>query len=199
MNVEFTLDWAMWNQWFAENQMLIRIAFIVLGALIARAVFRSATSRIIARVVDGVTVPTDGTAPKQRTSTANAQARIVQRTRTLGAVLGTLTNWVLGVVAAVLVLSELGFEVTAIVAGAGILGAGLALGAQDIVRDFLNGVFMVFEDQIGIGDKVDVGDAKGVVEEVTIRITKIRDAQGTLWFVRNGQIQRVASKSHPKR
>ena len=199
MNGGLTLDWAMWNQWFAENQMLIRIAFIVLGALIARAVFRSATSRIIARVVDGVTVPADGTAPKQRTSTVNAQARIVQRTRTLGAVLGTLTNWVLGVVAAVLVLSELGFEVTAIVAGAGILGAGLALGAQDIVRDFLNGVFMVFEDQIGIGDKVDVGDAKGVVEEVTIRITKIRDAQGTLWFVRNGQIQRVASKSHPKR
>jgi small conductance mechanosensitive channel len=199
MNGELTLDWAMWNQWFAENQMLIRIAFIVLGALIARVVFRSATSRIIARVVDGVTVPTDGTASKQRTSTVNAQARIVQRTRTLGAVLGTLTNWVLGVVAAVLVLSELGFEVTAIVAGAGILGAGLALGAQDIVRDFLNGVFMVFEDQIGIGDKVDVGDAKGVVEEVTIRITKIRDAQGTLWFVRNGQIQRVASKSHPKR
>jgi small conductance mechanosensitive channel len=199
MNAGFTLDWAMLNQWFAENQMLIRIAFIVLGALIARAVFRSATSRIIARVVDGVGVATEGTAPKQRTSTANAQARIVQRTRTLGAVLGTLTNWVLGVVATVLVLSELGFEVTAIVAGAGILGAGLALGAQDIVRDFLNGVFMVFEDQIGIGDKVDVGDAKGVVEEVTIRITKIRDAQGTLWFVRNGQIQRVASKSHPKR
>ena len=199
MNVAFTLDWALVNQWFAENQMLIRIAFIVLGALIARAVFRSATARIIARVVDGVGAATDGTAPKQRTSTANAQARIVQRTRTLGAVLGTLTNWVLGVVATVLVLSELGFEVTAIVAGAGILGAGLALGAQDIVRDFLNGVFMVFEDQIGIGDKVDVGDAKGVVEEVTIRITKIRDAQGTLWFVRNGQIQRVASKSHPKR
>jgi len=199
MNVEFTPDWALVTQWFAENQMIIRIAFIVLGALIARAVFRSATSRIIARVVDGVGVATDGTASKQRTSTANAQARIVQRTRTLGAVLGTLTNWVLGVVATVLVLSELGFEVTAIVAGAGILGAGLALGAQDIVRDFLNGVFMVFEDQIGIGDKVDVGDAKGVVEEVTIRITKIRDAQGTLWFVRNGQIQRVASKSHPKR
>jgi small conductance mechanosensitive channel len=199
MNVEFTPDWALVTQWFAENQMIIRIAFIVLGALIARAVFRSATARIIARVVDGVGVTTDGTAPKQRTSTANAPARTVQRTRTLGAVLGTLTNWVLGVVATVLVLSELGFEVTAIVAGAGILGAGLALGAQDIVRDFLNGVFMVFEDQIGIGDKVDVGDAKGVVEEVTIRITKIRDAQGTLWFVRNGQIQRVASKSHPKR
>jgi small conductance mechanosensitive channel len=199
MNAGFTLDWAIWNQWFAENQTIIRIAFIVLGALIARAVFRSATSRIIARVVDGVAVAADGSAPKKRTSSANAQARIVQRTRTLGAVLGTLTNWVLGVVATVLVLSELGFEVTAIVAGAGILGAGLALGAQDIVRDFLNGVFMVFEDQIGIGDKVDVGDAKGVVEEVTIRITKIRDAQGTLWFVRNGQIQRVASKSHPKR
>ncbi|MEN9739843.1 MAG: hypothetical protein RLZ72_109, partial [Actinomycetota bacterium] len=81
----------------------------------------------------------------------------------------------------------------------GILGAGLAVGAQDIVRDVLNGIFMVFEDQIGVGDKVNLGEVDGTVEEVTIRVTKIRDDKGALWFVRNGQIQRVASKSHPKK
>jgi small-conductance mechanosensitive channel len=183
------------NAFLADNLTAIRVLFIVLGALVARALLRSATKRIIDNVVSGAKRAVDGA---QRNS-ANANARIVQRTRTLGSVLGTLINWVMGVVAAILVLSELGFEVTAIVAGAGILGAGLALGAQDIVRDILNGIFMVFEDQIGVGDKVNVGDAEGVVEEVTIRITKIRDSKGTLWFVRNGQIQRVASKSHPKR
>jgi small conductance mechanosensitive channel len=114
-------------------------------------------------------------------------------------VLGSLTNWVLGIVATIMIMGELGFQVTAIIASAGILGAGLALGAQDIVRDILNGVFMVFEDQIGVGDKVDLGEAVGTVEEVTIRVTKIRDAKGTLWFVRNGQIQRVATKSQPKK
>jgi small conductance mechanosensitive channel len=194
-----TIDLAAWNEWVSDNLTAIRVVFIVVGALITRAIFRSTTSRIISRVVSGAKRAADAVDTKQVRDSANAQARIVQRTRTLGSVLGTLTNWVIGVVATILVLSELGFEVTAMIAGAGILGAGLAVGAQDIVRDILNGIFMVFEDQIGVGDKVNVGDAEGVVEEVTIRITKIRDASGTLWFVRNGQIQRVASKSHPKK
>lgn len=195
MDVGVLIDFATWDEFVSDNLTAIRVVFIVLGALVARALLRSATKRIIDNVVNGAKRAVEGA---QRNA-ANANARIVQRTRTLVSVLGTLINWVMGVVATILVLSELGFEVTAIVAGAGILGAGLALGAQDIVRDILNGIFMVFEDQIGVGDKVNVGDAEGVVEEVTIRITKIRDSKGTLWFVRNGQIQRVASKSHPKR
>lgn len=196
MDVSVMFDFSTWNAFVADNLTVIRVVFIILGALVARALLRSATKRIIENVVSGAKRAAGGSQPRD---SVNANARIIQRTRTLGSVLGTLINWVMGVVATILVLSELGFEVTAIVAGAGILGAGLALGAQDIVRDILNGIFMVFEDQIGVGDKVNVGDAEGVVEEVTIRITKIRDSKGTLWFVRNGQIQRVASKSHPKR
>ncbi len=196
MDVSVMFDFSTWDAFIADNLTVIRVVFIIIGALVARALLRSATKRIIENVVSGAKRAAGGAQPRD---SVNANARIVQRTRTLGSVLGTLINWVMGVVATILVLSELGFEVTAIVAGAGILGAGLALGAQDIVRDILNGIFMVFEDQIGVGDKVNVGDAEGVVEEVTIRITKIRDSKGTLWFVRNGQIQRVASKSHPKR
>ena len=193
------LDFSAWNNWVADNQTAIRVVIIVVATVIARFALKAAGSRIIGQVVSGVKRAADVTETRQIRDTAHAQARIIQRTRTLGSVLGSLTNWVLGIVATILILSELGFEVTAIIAGAGILGAGLAVGAQDIVRDILNGAFMVFEDQIGVGDKVDLGEAVGTVEEVTIRVTKIRDDKGTLWFVRNGQIQRVASKSHPKK
>lgn len=195
MNVDFSA----WNAWVSDNQIAIRVAAIIIIAVIARYVLQAAGSRIIGQVVSGVKRAADVTETKQLRDTVHAQARIVQRTRTLGSVLGSLTNWALGIVATILVLGELGFEVTAIIAGAGILGAGLAVGAQDIVRDVLNGIFMVFEDQIGVGDKVNLGEVEGTVEEVTIRVTKIRDAKGSLWFVRNGQIQRVASKSHPEK
>lgn len=187
------------NAWLADNQTAIRVSVIIVAAVVARFVLKAAGSRIIGQVVNGVKRAADITETKQIRDTVHAQARVIQRTRTLGSVLGSLTNWILGVVATILILGELGFEVTAIIAGAGILGAGLAVGAQDIVRDILNGAFMVFEDQIGVGDKVDLGEAVGTVEEVTIRVTKVRDDKGTLWFVRNGQIQRVASKSHPKK
>lgn len=187
------------NAWLADNQTAIRVGVIIVAAVVARFVLKAAGSRIIGQVVNGVKRAADITETKQIRDTVHAQARVIQRTRTLGSVLGSLTNWILGVVATILILGELGFEVTAIIAGAGILGAGLAVGAQDIVRDILNGAFMVFEDQIGVGDKVDLGEAVGTVEEVTIRVTKVRDDKGTLWFVRNGQIQRVASKSHPKK
>lgn len=187
------------NAWLAENETAIRVVAIIVVAVIARSALKAAGSRIIGQVVNGVKRAADVTETRQIRDTAHAQARVIQRTRTLGSVLGSLTNWALGVIATILVLGELGFEVTAIIAGAGILGAGLAVGAQDIVRDILNGAFMVFEDQIGVGDKVDLGEAVGTVEEVTIRVTKVRDDKGTLWFVRNGQIQRVASKSHPKK
>lgn len=193
------LDFSAWNDWVSTNQTGLRIALIIVLAIVARVVLRAAGSRIIVQVVSGVKRAADVTETKQLRDTVHAQARIVQRTRTLGSVLGSLTNWVLGIVAAILVMGELGFEVTAIIAGAGILGAGLAVGAQDIVRDILNGVFMVFEDQIGVGDKVNLGEVEGTVEEVTVRVTKIRDKSGALWFVRNGQIQRVASMSHPKK
>jgi small conductance mechanosensitive channel len=154
-------------------------------------------NRVIARVVAESAADTGGVTV--RTPAASQKTRLAQRTRTLGSVLRSIANWVIGAIATILVLSELGFQMTAIIASLGILGAGVALGAQDIIRDIFNGIFMVFEDQLGVGDKVDLGDAKGVVEEVTIRITKIRDAKGVLWFVRNGQIQRVANSSHRNR
>ena len=170
------------------NATVFRIVAIVVGAALIRLLVASTVNRVIARAVADTEAP--------RKSSAIHTARLAQRTQTLGSVLRSFANWAIGAIAVILILGELGFEMTAIITSLGILGAGIALGAQDIIRDIFNGTLMVFEDQLGVGDKVDLGDAKGTVEEVTIRVTKVRDAKGTLWFVRNGQIQRVANSSH---
>jgi small conductance mechanosensitive channel len=95
-----------------------------------------------------------------------------------------------------MILSELGVAVGALIAGAGIIGAALGFGAQNLVRDLLSGLFIVLEDQYGVGDKVDLGEASGVVENVGLRVTQLRDSKGTLWYVRNGEILRVGNSSH---
>ena len=94
-----------------------------------------------------------------------------------------------------MVLGEFGFNLGPIIASAGVIGVALGLGAQTLVRDILSGIFMLIEDQYGVGDKVDVLDVKGTVEKVGLRITTIRDSQGTLWYLRNGEILKVGNLS----
>jgi small conductance mechanosensitive channel len=93
------------------------------------------------------------------------------------------------------ILAELGIAIGALAAGAGILGAALGFGAQSLVKDFLAGLFIVVEDQFGVGDFVDLGTATGVVESIRLRVTQIRDSEGTVWYVRNGEILRVGNQS----
>jgi small conductance mechanosensitive channel len=92
-------------------------------------------------------------------------------------------------------LSEIGVNVGPIIASAGIVGIALGFGAQSLVSDYLSGVFMVFEDQYGVGDEVDLGEAVGTVEAVSLRVTRVRDINGTVWYVRNGEIIRVGNMS----
>jgi small conductance mechanosensitive channel len=186
--------WADFTAFLGANATVFRILAILAGAVVVRLLVVVTVKRVITRVIAESAAPS--ATESARKPTANQNTRLSQRTQTLGSVLRSISNWVIGAIATILILSELGFQMTAIIASLGILGAGVALGAQDIIRDICNGIFMVFEDQLGVGDKVDLGDAKGVVEEVTIRVTKIRDSRGVLWFVRNGQIQRVANSSH---
>jgi small conductance mechanosensitive channel len=186
--------WETFTGFLVQNAPLFRIIGIVLAAILVRGLFAIAATRVVGRIQVSATQESGKTKVPAKT-----QARIMQRATTLGSVLRSIINWGIGVIATILVLSELGFEITAIIAGFGILGAGVALGAQDIVRDIFNGTIMVFEDQIGVGDTVDLGEAKGVVEAVTVRVTKVRSKDGTLWFVRNGQIQRVGNKSQPSK
>src|SRR5205807_6180043 len=95
----------------------------------------------------------------------------------------------------VMIFGELGLSIGPLVAGAGIVGVALGFGAQNLVRDFLSGIFMFIEDQYGVGDVIDVGPASGVVEGVSLRTTRLRDVQGNVWHIPNGRIERVANKS----
>ncbi|MEE9206231.1 MAG: mechanosensitive ion channel family protein, partial [Acidimicrobiia bacterium] len=121
--------------------------------------------------------------------------RSTQRAQSLGSVLRSIASLVIYSMAAIIVLAEFGVSLGPLVAGAGIIGVAIGFGAQTLVKDFLSGIFMLIEDQYGVGDVIDVGDATGVVEQVNLRTTQIRDVNGTVWFIPNGEIRRIGNKS----
>jgi small-conductance mechanosensitive channel len=124
-----------------------------------------------------------------------SSTRRVQRAQTMGSLLKSVITGVLVAVFGTMILSELDVNIAPIIASAGIIGLALGFGAQSLVKDFLSGIFMIFEDQYGVGDVVDVGEATGTIEAVTLRITRLRDLNGTVWYVPNGEILRVGNMS----
>ena len=121
--------------------------------------------------------------------------RRVQRAATMGSLLKSIISGVVFAVVALMAISELGYDIAPLIASAGIIGVALGFGSQTLVKDFLSGIFMIFEDQYGVGDVVDLGEASGTVEAVSLRVTRLRDVNGTVWYVRNGEILRVGNMS----
>jgi moderate conductance mechanosensitive channel len=179
----------------------IHIVVIVLLALAVRWLLFRAINRMVRSTADSdVPVVLRPLKDRLNNGAAAADAGIVnerrrQRAETVGSLLRSITSLVIGILALMLVLGEVGFELGPFIAGAGIVGVAVAFGAQNVVKDFLSGIFMVLEDQYGVGDVVDLGAASGTVEAVGLRVTRVRDAAGTLWYARNGEILRVGNKS----
>ncbi len=123
------------------------------------------------------------------------QARRQQRAETIGAVVRSVVSIVIWSIAVLTILETLGVNLGPLIAGAGIAGIALGFGAQSLVKDFLSGMFMLMEDQYGVGDVIDVGVATGTVEGVSLRTTRLRDVDGVVWHVPNGTILRVGNKS----
>jgi len=121
--------------------------------------------------------------------------RYAQRIQTMSSLLINLTSIVVGAVLVLTLLDSLGIPMAPLLASAGVGGVALAFGAQSLIKDFLSGVFMIMEDQYGVGDVVDTGDVQGTVEDVGLRVTKVRDGTGTVWYVRNGEILRLGNQS----
>jgi len=187
--------WTALIGFFSGDEVVTRVALILLGGIITIVVFRLSIKRVVQQVVTGVK-RAHGVDDTQALETSPVEAmRQVQRTRTLGSVLNNFAGWTIGIIVVLMVLSETGLSITPLIASAGIIGAALGFGAQSLVKDMLNGMFMVFEDQLGVGDVVNLGEVSGVVERLGVRITEIRDVNGTLWFVRNGEINRVGNYS----
>lgn len=168
----------------------LRVVLILAVAVVARRL----THRFIVRLARRVTVA-DGAGPPAD-GNGNHSPRRVLRARTLASVLQSVTTALVFVVATLMVLQELGLPIAPLLTSAGVVGVAVAFGAQSLVKDVVSGMFMIVEDQYGVGDVIDVGnDVSGVVEAVGLRVTRVRDVGGTVWIVRNGEILRVGNKS----
>jgi moderate conductance mechanosensitive channel len=174
----------------------LRVLAILIVAGVIRLVLQLVIRRSVNRIVRGVKKKQNVADTREIQASPVAAARVIQRTRALGGVLSSAVTTLVVLVALVLVVSAIDPNATgafSLITAA--LGAGLGFGAQNVVRDVLNGIFIVAEDQLGVGDVVDLGQATGVVEAVGIRVTTVRDVGGTLWYVRNGEILRVGNMS----
>ncbi|WP_166873394.1 MULTISPECIES: mechanosensitive ion channel domain-containing protein [unclassified Salinibacterium] len=188
--------WAGWAAFWVAWQPLITVILTLIGAFIAVRLLRFAIERVVTRIVNGAKKKQNVNDTQALMNSPLTAARTVQRTRALGSVLNSVATATIIVITVLALISTLLPNATgafAVISAA--VGAGLGFGAQNIVKDVLNGLFMVAEDQLGVGDVVDTGFATGVVEGVGIRITQVRDVNGTLWFVRNGEILRVGNMS----
>ena len=162
----------------------LRIIAVLAGAVIAQSLGHRAITRAVNRLATVDLRPGPGTAYRQS-----------ERARTIGSVLTSILNAAVWIIATAMVLGEFGFNLGPVIASAGIVGVAVGLGAQTLVRDILSGIFMLIEDQYGVGDRVDVLTIKGVVERVGLRITTVRAEDGTLWYIRNGEILTLGNAS----
>ena len=177
----------------------LRIVLILLGATIINRLGRRAVKRSLTKLHSGAVRERVG-AMRRRTpaallETGETSLRAEQRIDALSSVLRSVLTFVVWLVAALMCLGEVGIDLAPLLAGAGVLGVALGFGSQSLVRDFLSGMFILVEDQFGVGDIVDVGEASGRVEAVSLRTTRLRVIDGTVWHVPNGQINRVGNMS----
>jgi small-conductance mechanosensitive channel len=197
------LEWT-GNEWLAAGSYVIivkplRIIGIILAALLIRWLLQRAIQRLTASTTRA-SMPALLKPLKEKSSATAEDGQFIperrrQRAEAIGSVLRSFVTAVVFTLAALLVLGEFGFNLAPLLASAGIVGVALGFGAQSLVKDLIAGLFMLLEDQYGVGDTVDLGEATGVVETVGLRITTVRDGRGVLWYIRNGEIVRVGNKS----
>ncbi len=174
---------------------------LIAGTIVIALLARFVIHRTIDKVVSSAIARTRTRDRAGRASLALAQVaglggeRQSQRTATLGSLLRSITTFVIATIAILMVMSLVGLPLAPLLASAGVGGVALGIGAQSLVKDFLAGICMIVEDQYGVGDVIDTGEVTGTVEEVSLRVTRLRDASGVVWYVRNGEVVRIANSS----
>jgi len=175
------------------------ILLILAVAFLANVLVRRAIKRLTAKIAE----PSGQDrlrslkrrAPPSMVETQSLSLRSAARAQTLALVLRSIAGVAIWTIAVTMILGELGVNLGPLIAGAGIAGVAIGFGAQSLVKDFLSGIFMLVEDQYGVGDIIDAGVANGTVEAVTLRMTRLRDVSGTVWHIPNGTILRVGNMS----
>ncbi len=191
------------NTWLAQSSdwLLVKPAKI-LGIILIALFIRWLMNRLIKKLTESTAegLPSILRPLRERAPGAFVHAGLIverrkQRAQTIGSLLRSVTGAVVFSIAGMMILAEIGVNLAPLLASAGVVGVALGFGAQTIVKDLLSGIFMLLEDQYGVGDNVDVGTVSGAVEAVGLRVTTIRDGRGVLWYVRNGEIVRVGNQS----
>lgn len=173
---------------------LIVIAITVIIAAVARWMINRSIATVVKRSASNSRKRADGSS-KPALSLLAVTERQRQRTETMGSLLRSVSTFVVSVVAILTILSSIGLPLAPLLASAGVGGVALGFGAQSLVKDFLSGIFMIVEDQFGVGDFVHTGEVSGTVEAVSLRVTRIREATGVIWYVRNGEMIQVGNLS----
>ncbi len=182
---------------------LVGTPLMIAGIVIVAVVVRWLVHRLIARVVTSMVSHRPRRPPSESPRAARVlrQAagldgqRRAQRAQTTGSVLRSVSTMVIFAIAALTIMAEIGVPLGPLLASAGVGGVALGFGAQSLVKDFLSGIFMIVEDQYGVGDVIDTGTMMGTVEEVSLRITRVRDFEGVVWYLRNGEILQIGNRS----
>ena len=167
------------GNWFAGAPLRITTVIVIALAI------RFSANRAIVRSMNKLIAKTD----------RGTENRAAERSRTIGALLRSSVNALTFIVAGAMILDQLGLNLGPLLTSAGVVGVALGLGAQTIVRDILSGLSMLIEDQYGVGDRVQLLEVNGTVVNVGMRITTIRDDNGVLWYLRNGEILKVGNHS----
>jgi len=173
----------------------IRIVIILVVAGIVRVIADKLIDRTVRTMVAQRSRGRTRTAKIVAKTAVFSEERREQRIRALGSLGRSTVLIILLIIVGLMILTELGFNIAALLAGTSIIGIAVAFGVQTILRDIISGIFLLFEDQFGMGDYVRVGDVDGVVEEVGLRLTRIRDADGTVWYLRNGDLAKIGNYS----
>ena len=190
--------------WLANSSYVIivkplRVLGIILIAMLIRWILHRAIRRLTASTTRA-SMPALLRPLREKTAASAEDGQFIperrrQRAEAIGSVLRSFVTATVFTLAGLMVMNEFGFDLGPLLASAGIVGVALGFGAQSLVKDLIAGLFMLLEDQYGVGDTVDLGEATGVVETVGLRITTVRDSRGVLWYIRNGEIVRVGNKS----
>jgi len=175
----------------------LRIVLILAVAVVANWLGRRAVKRSLTKLHSGAVRELDARkrTPAALLETGETSVRAEQRIDALSSVLRSVLSFVIWATAALMCLGEVGIDLGPLIAGAGVLGVAIGFGSQSLVRDFLSGAFILVEDQFGVGDIVDLGEATGTVEAVSLRTTRLRAVDGTVWHMPNGEISRVGNMS----
>ncbi|GGZ53916.1 mechanosensitive ion channel family protein [Streptomyces bluensis] len=177
-----------WSTWLAIG---LRVLLILVIAAVLRVAIRRAITKLIDRM-NRTASAVDGTALGGLL--VNVERRR-QRSQAIGSVLRSVASFLIMGTAALMVLATFEINLAPLLASAGVAGVAIGFGARNLVTDFLSGVFMILEDQYGVGDTVDAGVASGEVIEVGLRVTKLRGDNGEIWYVRNGEVKRIGNLS----